>query len=66
MNSPPRAGCLHGYRVTLTLSGGAQAQDVATRIHTLSGAFAKVRVQQPTETMSIPGGRTTQLLLVTK
>jgi len=55
-----------GYRVTVALSGGAQAQDVATRIHTLSGAFAEVQVQPPTEAMSASGARTAHLLLVMK
>ena len=51
-----------GYRVALTLSGDTQAQDVAARIHTLSGAFAEVRVQ------TAPGAsaRTASLLLTMK
>jgi len=50
----------------VALSGGAQAQDVATRIHTLSGAFAEVQVQPPTEAVSASGARTAHLLLVMK
>ena len=55
-----------GYRVLLTLSGGTQAQDVATRIQTLSSAFAMVQVQQPVDVSSASGARTAQLLLVMK
>jgi hypothetical protein len=53
-----------GYRVTLTLSGDVQAQDVAARIHTLSGAFAEVRVQTARDPGA--GSRTASLLLVMK
>jgi len=51
-----------GYLVTLTLSGTAQAQDVARRIQTLSGAFAEVQVQQPQDA----NARSARLLLVLK
>lgn len=56
----------HGYRVAFTLSGGTQAQDVATHIQTRSGAFAEVQVQQPVAVSSASGARTAQLLLVMK
>ena len=55
-----------GYRVVFTLSGGTQAQDVATHIQTRSGAFTEVQVQQPVEVSSASGARTAQLLLVMK
>jgi hypothetical protein len=60
-----------GYRVTLTLSGSVQAQEVATRIQTLSGAFAEVRVDEPHGAASAPepghlGARSARLLLVMK
>lgn len=57
-----------GYRVALTLSGDTLAQDVAARIHTLSGAFAEVRVQTPPGSDPNPGTgrRTASLLLVMK
>ena len=55
-----------GYRVVLTLSGATQAQDVAARIHTLSRAFAEVRVQAPPGSDPGAGRRTATLLLVMK
>lgn len=58
-----------GYRVTLTLSGSVQAQEVATRIQTLSGAFAEVRVHEGTTSAPEPGhlgARSTRLLLLMK
>lgn len=55
-----------GYRVTLRLSGSAQAQEVAARIQTLSGAFSEVQVQPPSVDTPVSGVRTAQLLLVMK
>lgn len=57
-----------GYLVTLMLSGEVQAQDVAARIQSLSGAFAEVRVQTPPGSDPNPGSgrRNATLLLVMK
>jgi hypothetical protein len=55
-----------GYRVRVSLAGSTQAQEVATRIQTLSGAFAVVQVQPLDGVPSASGERTAQLLLVLK
>jgi len=63
---PVRADPL-GYRVSLSLSGEVPAHEVATRIQTLSGAFAEVLVQDPPASSPAPlGPRSAQLLLVMK